>query len=435
MKTPLFFSLLLCTNEALAQQKKLDDLMGQADKIAQEVSKGRGLALKSEIKKNVISQDEVRKKLVIEFDKELKPGELESEALTYQKLGLMERDTDYRKLLLDVLTEQIAGFYDTDVKELFLIKEVAPDRATLSHEICHALQDQNFDLNATQDKFKEEYGGDAVLAFNSLVEGDAMAVMLEDELKWQGIFPTIPNLPAQMKRQMNEPDARSAMLDSAPPVLKESLIFPYLEGLGFVYALRQTGSWEVIDKAFQDPPTSTEQILHPEKYLKRDRPTKIEKFVLSNLSTHQNIYDATFGEFQLGVWFRLALSEIDAKKAAAGWDGDLFMTFSPKALSAEKMTSSDLDSLIVASVSIWDTEADAKEAAAAFTKVALTLLPGAKASSTSGVIGEKGKPGAAHGLVIQEKNTIIFAIGMSGLYIEPIKTELQKIAATVSLLE
>jgi hypothetical protein len=438
MKYPLLLASIFVAsapqNVFAQSSKKLDELMAKADKIAQEVASGRGLPLKNEIVKKTISQDEVRKKLVEEFDKEFKPGEIESEALTYQKLGLMSPTDDYRKILLDVLTEQIAGFYDTDAKELFLVQEIAPDRGALAHEICHALQDQHFDLNVIQDKLEADHGLDASLAFAALVEGDAMAAMLEDQLGWRGMFANIPNLPEQMKKQMSEPDERSAVLDSAPRVIKESLIFPYLDGLAFVYALRQTGTWSVIDAAFADPPVSSEQILHPQKYLKRDMPTKIEKFVLANLSTHQSMYDATFGEFQFGVWFRQALSEEEAKKAAAGWDGDIFMTFAPKALTADKLTAKDLDSLIVAAVSIWDTEADAKEAAAAFRKVSLKLLPGAKAL-TSGAIGDASKAWSSHALVVQEKNKVIFAIGMSGLYVDSMREDLQKIAAGVVLIE
>jgi hypothetical protein len=363
---------LLCSQEALAQSKKLDELMAKADKIAQEVSRGRGLPQLKPVEKKTISQAEVRKKLVDEFDKEFKPGELESEAITFQKLGLLQRDDDYRAILINVLTEQIAGFYDTDAKELFLVQEIAPDRGALSHEICHALQDQNFDLNKMQDEVEKKNGGDAALAFSALVEGDAMAVMLEDDLGWRGLFATIPGLPAKVKEQINDPDARSKVLDSSPPIIKESLVFPYLDGLAFVYELRQTGTWKVIDDAFADPPLSTEQILHPEKYLKRDQPTSIPIFSLPSLEvTHKNIYESIFGEFQLGIWFQQALPKAEALNAAAGWDGDHFITFAPNLLDAATLTSKDTDSLIIAAISIWDTETDAKEAAAAFTKVSL----------------------------------------------------------------
>jgi hypothetical protein len=424
---------LLSSQNAFAQSKKLEDLMAKADKIAQEVSRGRGLKQLKPVEKKTISQEEVRKKLVEDFDKEFKPGELESEAISYKKLGLLQLKDDYRAILINVLTEQIAGFYDTDAKELFLVQEVAPDRGALAHEICHALQDQNFDLNKIQDEIEKKNGGDASLAFSALVEGDAMAVMLEDDLGWRGLFASIPDLPAQVKKQVSDPDEKSQVLDSSPPVVKESLVFPYLEGLSFVYQLRQTGTWKVIDDAFQDPPISTEQILHPERYIKRDQPTSIPVFSLPSVEiTHKNIYEAIFGEFQLGIWFQQALPKEEAFKAAAGWDGDRFITFAPKEIDAAKLTTEDLNSLIVSAVTIWDSEKDAKEAAAAFTKVSLSLLPDSKTLS-NGVVGYTDKPGAPHALVLQDKNKVVFVLGASATFIETVRAEILKVAEGVVL--
>jgi hypothetical protein len=424
---------LFSSQEAQAQSKKLEELMAKADKIAQEVSRGRGLKQIKPVEKKTIAQEEVRKKLVDEFSKEFKPGELESEAITFKKLGFLQREDDYRAILINVLTEQIAGFYDTDAKELFLVQEIAPDRGALAHEICHALQDQNFDLNKIQDEVEKKNGGDAALAFSALVEGDAMAVMLEDDLGWRGLFATIPDLPTKVKEQINSPDDRSKTLDNSPPIIKKSLVFPYLDGMAFVYALRQTGTWKVIDDAFADPPLSTEQILHPERYLKRDQPSGVPVFAVPNLEvTHKNIYESIFGEFQLGVWFQQALPEEEALKAAAGWDGDRFITFAPKELDTAKLTSEDSNSLVIAAISIWDTEADAKEAASAFSKVALSLLPSSRALP-NGVIGYLDRPGAAHALVVQEKNKVSFVLGASAAFIETMRGDLQTASAALLL--
>lgn len=410
--------------EEIRVSNELEELLEQTNEIAKDVVKGRGLKLLKPLEKKPIRQAEVRRKLVEEFGKDFKPGELESEELTLKKLGFMKVSDDYRTILIDVLTEQIAGFYDTDEKALFLVEEILPDRGALAHEICHALQDQNFDLNKLQEARKDA-GGDASLALAALIEGDAMGVLIDDGLNWRGSFANVPDLPTRIRESVSAPDEKSQVLDAAPPLIKESLIFPYLDGLSFVYALRQKGTWKVIDDAFADPPSSTEQILHPERYIKRDEPSQVPLFSLPSLGrTHASFYDNVFGELQLRIWFEQALSETAARDAAAGWDGDRFVAFAPKRVKALDLKASDLDSVVIAAISTWDSENDAKEAEAAFLKVSQSLLPGSSLLS-GGVVGYSDKPWAGQALVIREKNAVLYVFGVSAPVLSSLGPELR----------
>lgn len=410
----------------------VDSLLARTDAISQEIVSGRGLALRTPLQKQGITQEEVRARLLVDFDKELKPGELESEALVYKRLRLIPADTDYKKLLIDLLTEQIAGFYDPDDKTLYLVEGVMPEEGALAHEIQHALQDQHFDLEALHERGKV-LGGDASLAISALIEGDAMAVMFDYILRWRVSFASLPDFPARVREQLTTPGTAgvgATQLDRAPLIVREGLLFPYMDGLAFLYALRQTGAWEVADRAFTDPPTSTEQILHPSRYLMRDEPSQVPIFAAPSLAASVRLYESVMGEMQWRVFFAQALSPEAAATAAAGWDGDRLQAFGPaEAATNPSPSASEIESLAVAVVSVWDTEADAMEAQDAFTAVAKAHLAGAKPLSDGRLVASSG---AAQALVLRQQKIVLYAEG-SEAQLKALRSDL--LAATKQVIE
>jgi hypothetical protein len=250
------------------------------------------------------------------------------------------------------------------------------------------------------------------LALSALIEGDAMGVMLDDELKGRLSFALVPKLPEIVRAQALADDPKSEKLSGAPAFLREGLIFPYIEGLAFVYALRQKGPWSVVDEAFADPPASTEQILHPERYLRRDAPSEVPKFLPATLAkTHADLADDVMGELQLRIYFAQALPPEEAAAAAAGWDGDRLIALSPKAIDKAALTPADLESVIVLSISVWDSEGDAKEAEAALLAVAKSRYSGLK-DRGKGVYGADG-PGAPRVILFREKGRVYYAEGLA----------------------
>jgi hypothetical protein len=135
--------------------------------------------------------------------------------------------------------------------------------------------------------------------------------------------------PAELGELVNASsnDESTKVLLAMPAILRESLLFPYIQGLSFVQGLQLAGGWQAVDDAFGRPPASTEQILHPDKYAANERPlaADLPKDLLKRLGAGWKIaLQDTFGEFQLAVWLRQdhGTSTAQANEAAAGWGGD-----------------------------------------------------------------------------------------------------------------
>src|SRR5689334_13114506 len=213
-----------------------DALLAAADEIARQVSGLRGLSLMKPLQRGVLSRDEIGSKLKERIGKEYTPEEVRAEARVLKRLGLLPPDVDYEKLLLDLLMEQVAGFYDPFAAKLYIADwlPLEMQRPALAHEIEHALQDQHFDLKKFATPIKDD--GDRQLGHSALVEGDATAVMLEFQAQSMGLPPDqLGELIAQMGKQLLSGSfGNTPQFDKAPAFVRETLMFPYLTGLLFV---------------------------------------------------------------------------------------------------------------------------------------------------------------------------------------------------------
>src|SRR5262245_16802136 len=158
------------------------DLLAKADAIAVKVSAARGLKVKRKIERGVMGKDQIRTRILARVDQEYSPAELAAEELAMKRMGMLPADADYKKIVIDLLTDQIAGFYDPWERRLYIANwnttgiEMMDD-AVMAHEIDHALQDQHFNLRTFMTA--EAKNADATSARQALVEGDGMALMLE----------------------------------------------------------------------------------------------------------------------------------------------------------------------------------------------------------------------------------------------------------------
>ncbi len=221
----------------------------------------------------------------------------------------------------------------------------------MAHEIFHAIQDQEWGGGKLIDSKK--YTHDRLLAHAALLEGDATVVMLNYPQAQYDINADLStsafatNLVAtSLPLQMASP--QFPIMAAAPTYLKQSLIFPYQQGLLFVSAMRQAGlTWADIRKVYDDPPKSTEQILHPERYFrKRDEPSDVSlpKFERPGF---RRTWDGTTGEFHARQLLLTALSLKEAIDGAAGWDGD----YTVLEVSAKQS--------VVVTLAVWDSPEDA----------------------------------------------------------------------------
>ena len=311
--------------------------------LAKEVAKARGLPMKKPIAQATVSRDELRARLLKLAEEKKTQDELRAEGVALARWGLIPPGTDYVALMVDLLSEQIAGYYDPDTKQLTLLATTgqAPlwDEMVLAHEMVHALQDQAFDLTKFEDVPPGE--GDAAQARHALVEGDGITLMFELLLARKGFTPPWDNarLTNELAHQMDLPTGDA--LDKAPLAIREMMLFPYRAGFSFVTSLRATQPWSAIDKAFKRPPKSTEQILHPEKYLEDEQPIAVK------LELPGVVHSTVWGELGFELFLRAhGVDAGTAKLAAAGWAGD-------RVVATDKLGAAKL---------IWDSEVDAIEA-------------------------------------------------------------------------
>jgi hypothetical protein len=375
------------TSQKVTAKAPKDALLAAADEIARQVAGLRGLQLQKPLQRGVLSRDEIGAKLKERIGKEYTPEEVRTEARALKRLGLLPPDVDYEKLLLDLLMEQVAGFYDPFAGKLYIADwlPLEMQRPALAHEIEHALQDQHFDLKKFATPIKDD--GDRQLAHSSLVEGDGTAVMLEFQAQAMGLpADQLPVLIEQVGKQMLQGSfGQTPQFDKAPPFVKETLIFPYLTGLTFVESLRKSAPWSKVDDVFRAPPESTEQVIHPEKYAAKEHPVRITPSPLTGVGARKEVRRDVFGELVLKILFASApppppkkgapaasgaeASTIElAEKAAAGWGGDREVAYADPALADAPPTVIDL--------SVWDTEGDAKEAEAVAQRLMIKLADG-----------------------------------------------------------
>jgi hypothetical protein len=299
------------------------------------------------------------------YDRQLPTTEAERAQLFYVALGLLPADLDLREVYLSLLGSQVAGFYDTDTK----IMNVVPigsdtpgeslsfsEQIIFVHEYVHALQDQHFGLDAIIDSAIEGGDLDTTLAISALFEGDATAVM---NLYVQEVAARNPLAAFQLLAESIQA-GNLTLPPGIPPALVRELLFPYEQGMSFVQAVYlEADSWDAVNAAYANPPTTTEQVMHPEKYIEGEGAIPVDAPNLSDtLPDWSLMWDIRLGEYYLREHLYTQLTLREASTAAAGWGGDRFQI----AQSADGGVAWSLDL-------VWDTPDDADEFVAAYEAV------------------------------------------------------------------
>jgi hypothetical protein len=302
-------------------EQALQARLGEALRYVAEV---RGLPATAEVRGRLIARDEIERYVSGLLDEETPKDVLEATEAMLYGFGTVDADFDYRKSVIGLMTSQLLGFYDPKQKTFFVGGDLHGDEAdvTLWHELVHALQDQHYDLSHLTDWQPDL--GDSQAAIHALAEGDATSAMLDAMLKPRGA--TALEMPDGLMRAQSL--LGSAAL-TAPPVLVRSLLAPYVDGLAFTNFLRRKGGFAAVDEAWRAPPVSTEQLLHPEKYLAQEPPLVVS---LPSAPAHAPDLALRFHDVMGEQTLRLLLEEWlparTAAESAADWGGDRLAVFS-----------------------------------------------------------------------------------------------------------
>jgi hypothetical protein len=278
-----------------------------------------GVPFKAPVPLDFITPTQLRAYLKEVLDDEYPHGRADADARLLIALDLLPPGTSLRELRARLLEDNVAGFYDERPgrKKLYAVSEdrtmTPSNQIVLAHELRHALQDQYIDVHRTVPDSIGDFD-DRRVAFMALLEGDATMVMERFLMQRLGVPPsTAPvDLPAA--------GFVASSLPGVPPVLRDHLIVPYLAGRDFVRALHERGGWPAVRKAWTDPPRSTEQVLHPEKYLAREEPRPVSGHAAP--AGGRLIQEGVLGE----ALTRTLLGD-GSDAAAAGWGGDLYQVW------------------------------------------------------------------------------------------------------------
>jgi len=317
--------------------------------IESDVQAIRGLRLERPVTPKVVDAAGMRQVVTDELERSNPPDLWAPSERSLKALGLLPESASLKDLYLQLLTTQTVGLYVPPAKTLYVLSSqggLGPlEKFIFAHEFDHALQDQHFDLG----RLDTAGESDRNLARHTLPEGDSTLLMTQ----WAQQHLSMSELGSILG--LSADPQQAAVLASMPPILREPLEFPYTTGLQLALRLWANGGWPTVDRAYAQPPDSTEQLLHPEKYDAHEPvlPVTVPTDLATRLGPGWSVpLTDSFGELQLGIWLRDVgrLPDATAKAAAAGWGGDrLVVAAGPSGAWA------------VALLTRWDTPADAAE--------------------------------------------------------------------------
>jgi hypothetical protein len=338
----------------------------------------RGLPLREPVTTRALAPTALSEALAQELDESFPGDDLATLEAVYARLGLLPPGTPLRPALQTFYEGQVAAYYDQRRKQLTLatasLEQTGGGLGLLTtltgrdlvgemfvaHELMHAIQDQHWPLPAAPEPLTAAHS-DRLLARRALLEGDAVIASLA---ALGGAMPDDDTRAAALASLDQLPGELATTYPDVPAVLREQLAFQYASGAHFVDRGLVLGGWAAIDAAHADPPASTEQVLHPERYwAERDRPTVVTLGGTADLERAgwTTRLEDTLGELDVAILASRVLTPGEAADVAAGWDGDRL-----RALQRGTQW-------VLVWMTTWDTPADAT----AFAAAAPRLVPGA----------------------------------------------------------
>jgi hypothetical protein len=365
------------THISPAQAKELFNSVGVILKFASNDSK---LPIKHDVKRKMTTREAVEKYLVEKMNDDKDAKRMERSEIVLKKFGLLDRDFQLRPFLLQLLKEQIEAYYDSKTKTVNLLDWATPDtqKPVLAHELTHALQDQHVDLDKWEDGTSDELSRNVKqdnehirtdemdTAREAVLEGQAMAVYLDYALAPSGkSLLTAPDVVDNLSDGSDTSD--SPVLARAPLVLKESLLFPYQDGLKFEQiVLKDEGQAGAFAGVLDRPPDSSYEIMNPRAYMrKRKVPVLQMPDVHPLLDANYEPYDiGVMGQFDVRMLTELFGGQEVSTALTPAWEGGIYYAAQNKKAKTEQEKNSTA-SVALFYLSQWKSA----QAAQVFTKM------------------------------------------------------------------
>jgi hypothetical protein len=307
------------------------EFLRAADEVLKQMSQLLDLPIKEPLKKSLRSKQEIREYLVQEEKDDKDKQQRYADEKTIEAFGLIPKGFPLDSFMLDVLTEQIAGLYDPKAKEFYIADWIPPDeqRSVMAHELTHALEDQSYHIDPWIKSARPN--DDAELAREAVSEGSAMAAMVDYSLREQKIgVRDLPDVTLLLRSGALDEMSKDALLAKSPPYIRDDLLFPYLSGTTFAQRfLKSHSGWADLKTLFANPPSSTQQIMHPDLYLAGVQPVKVALPDWKGLLPEdwKFLEENVLGEFNLDEVLKQFLDQPRGDKLAAAWRGDRYASF------------------------------------------------------------------------------------------------------------
>jgi hypothetical protein len=368
-------------------------LFDQIDGMLRDLSQITGWQVHRKVPAETIGNDRFRTILKTHVDK-VDPKKIRAEELTLKMFGLVPDDFSLAKETVDLFSEQVAAYYDSDKKRLFVLDNVATDfdqRTALVHELAHALADQQHSLlKYLHSKGSDASSDDAATARQAVMEGQATWLTWAYVASRNGGKAEVPQATLDMLvKATSTGSAQMPVFASAPLYFRESLVFPYTEGLRFQDAIFRKLGQRAFEEVFNRPPESTQNILHPDSYLAKQTPAMVQVPALKELlgkdaNRYHLLAEGDLGEFDFSVLLRQYTDEKEGAEAASHLRGAAFKLWEEK----------KLKSPMLEHVTVWDSYDSAKHFVELYQTVLKTKWKKMEiASSTASLLNGTGDSG------------------------------------------
>ena len=351
-------------------------LFASVDELIKFASNETGLPVRSQVKRTLTTRADVEKYLVEKFNDDEDSKRMQRGEIVLKKFGLLDRDFNLKPFMLALLKEQIAGYYDSKTKTVYMLDWIDPEtqKPVLVHELTHALQDQHTDLEKWNDVTPPDVSHNASedndhlakdemdTARTAAVEGQAMAVFVDYSLKPSGkSLIKDPEILDQIQNNM-QGNEDSPVLARAPILLSESLIFPYKDGLSFEQDVwMDKGQKAAFAGVLDRPPSSSWEVINPRAYEQKKQSAML---VLPDIhplldKTYKPYDIGQVGQLDLRILAQIFGGEAAARQLTPAWDGGIY--WAGQKLSAT--TPADLsstNSIALLYLSSWKSEASAR---------------------------------------------------------------------------
>ncbi|MEN8149532.1 MAG: hypothetical protein ABFS86_06895 [Planctomycetota bacterium] len=408
--------LLLLVGPATGQEKKkpeVNDRLASLLTLAKaDATRIRGLPFTAGVPVKKITPEEFRVQVLRDLHRLFGKGErLARMEHLLKRLKILPVDTGVIELVDRFFPKSVAANYDPFRKRISFLRGFS-SHSIMVHELVHALQDQHFNIARKVTGGPAEF--DRLLALGALAEGDAESVQRHYDTKGVLALTPLPAVETWGRQQIEKFLARATDI---PRGVARPFIFQYFDGMLFVEALKRTGNagYEAVNRAWDDPPESTEQVLHPRKYIVRDRPTRI--LPMRTPGGRKILLENTLGELGVGIVLEAHLGKGWPRAAAAGWDGDRVL-----------LLSNGENDPVLAWLTTWDTANDAREfAAAAKEMLALRKPEGVLSEDEGSGILVRTEGETAHAVVHRHRD-VLFVLGLPKGSLRSIVTDLLRSA-------